>query len=76
MHDGVRVFWINGRWHQHGWVGPLPTQWTWGRKGFVSWHGKSVRGKHVWRFGSRHNWRGRKTGHGHNGHGRRDRDRH
>jgi hypothetical protein len=76
MDNDVRVFWINGRWHRHAWVGPLPVSFAWGRQGFVSWHGKSFHGKHVWRFGSRHNWRGRHRGHGHNGHGRRDRGQH
>jgi hypothetical protein len=55
---GERWFWIRGKWRRHSWKGPLPA-FRWGRQGFVNWHGKSARGKYQWRFGSRHNWRGR-----------------
>src|SRR5262245_13305701 len=56
---GVRVFFLHGRWHRHGWHGPLPRHWGWGRRGFVRWG-----------WGHRpHGWRPGHHGGGHHGHG-------
>ena len=35
--NGVRVFWLHGRWHRHGWRGAMPRHWRWGHRGFVRW---------------------------------------
>ena len=67
--NGVRVFWVNGAWRRHEWVGPMPRHWRWGHRGFMTWHGKTHFGRHSWVIGGHNNWHPRHGGHGGDGHG-------